>query len=1012
MNFWVKTAKQDTSIDVQSPSFFFCALLWTDDTSNPHNKRCGRRSINFDRFQEKRRMISSSFFLVLLLVAAAILSLSNAIAPPHPDLHEESERHRSLHEELYPNVSYVSQPLPPHIWEPASEYKRRLRLEDPLDPVAQECDTCQFGTEACRYLSALDCQEMEDHLLEQAELTRKFIKSGGGRQSVDTTPTAGLLSTRSANPQTKQQQQQQQQGKQQSTQINTLVILVLWKGHEGRKNWVTKSDINKLWNGNGVDNAIIPTGSIATYTKSQSHGTVTLKAEIVDWTVTGNTEAYYANSRSGLPKRGDNNAPHLLDAYHFVLDKMDKAGFNFGKFDADKNKIIDHVQFLHSGYSAEMGGVDCNSNSNQADRIWSHMLPVGYSDWESKSGLKLGSLSTSSVFSGKCGDKIAPIGVMMHEMYHTLGIPDLYDREGGLSPGLGGIGAYDMISSPYGARGDQRYPGSLSPWSKLHIGFTQAVEIKTNGTYVARPSSTHADYYIIRKGFEHEGEYILIENRMNTGIDEQMWSNGILIYKIDETKTIQSNEGRGYPGMSAWPGNGKHYQVALLQADGEYDLEKGRNNGDDGDYYRLPSQELAPGPATKVSTKNGNYPNTDSYALGDIQPGLVTINEFRETNNQGTYSFKVEFDYEPPCQEFRLDLRTDDYPDEISWTLTQDSTKKVAMEGQGPGTSVRCLEEGECFTWTITDSKGDGMCCETGEGSYSASLEGTEIPGFSGGKTFKKSEKQKFCVTATQAVSPTKQPTPAPVATNPPIPKPTSDPVPDPTPAPVPAPQPTPPPVPAPTQPTPPPVSGLAQTPVPNPTNPPVPNPTSAPVPNLPDPTPAPTPRPTQAPTVRPTPAPTLRPTPRPTPPPTPMPTQSCVHSLEVFIRTDDKPEETTWEITTPSGIFITGFRSQDSFQLEPDVTYRWLVCFQQSNLNLYLKIHDSGSDGISTPGGFLIRLDGSDLLLDGVVSGASRSIQLRMGRRLSIRSVHDEQPTVTFDQTAVVVTSPLVIES
>ncbi|KAL3941024.1 MAG: hypothetical protein SGARI_000744, partial [Bacillariaceae sp.] len=505
-----------------------------------------------------------------------------------------------------------------------------------------------------------------------------------------------------------------------------------------------KSKINKLWNGNGVDPTIIPTGSIANYTKSQSHGKVTLKADIVDYQVTDKPEEYYAAGRSGLPKRSAKGA-HLVDAYSFILNKMDANGFNFNKYDSDGDGIIDHVQFLHTGYAAEMGGVDCYTKAKQTDRIWSHMLPFGHSDWESKSGKKLGMLSTSSVFTGRCDKKIAPLGIMIHEFYHTLGIPDLYDRDGGLSPGLGGLGAFDMISSPYGARGDQRYPGSLSPWSKLDIGFTQAVEIKQNGTYTIRPSNSFPDYFIIKQGFEHEGEYLLIENRLNVGMDEHLFSNGVLIYKIDETLRISSNRGRGYPGKASWPGNGQHYQVALMQADGDYDLEKGKNNGDKGDFYRLPGQELAPGPARKVSTANGNYPNTDAYAYGDVQTSRITIDNFREAATKGTYTFRVTFGDQAPCKEFLLDLKTDDYPDEISWTLTQDNTKKVVMEGKREGKSKTCLEEGQCFTFVIKDEHEDGMCCQFGEGHYTGSLEGKQIPGFKGGKDFKKSKTHKFC---------------------------------------------------------------------------------------------------------------------------------------------------------------------------------------------------------------------------------------------------------------------------
>lgn len=541
-------------------------------------------------------------FLASFVLVAVPFPSSQAIAPPHPELLEESRRHRSLHETLFPNISYASQPsLPSGIWEPASAYKRRL---DPDDPASEECDKCLFGREICRHLSAQECQEVEDQMIAQAGRTRQFVASAANKtkqqpSSFTTHSTVKTLSTTSRG--------EWQQG--QSIEIRTLVILMAWSDQQWKQATMDKSRIGKLWNGVGTDEWNIPTGSIANYTQTQSYGKVTLKADIVGWRLADNTERHYADGRSGLPKAGS-TGPGLSEAFAYILAQLDAEGFNFDPYDADDDGFIDHIQFLHTGYSAETGGVDCNSNARMEDRIWSHMLPAAQSSWMSTSGKKLGAWSVSSVFSGRCGKEIAPLGIMMHEFYHTLGLVDLYDRDG-VSPGLGGLGAYDMISSPFGANGDQQLPGSLSPWSKLDIGFANAVEIIHNGTYTARPSNEFSDYFIIKKGFDDEREYILIENRNNVGMDEALWSNGLLIYKIDETNGVSGNRRRGYPGMDGWPGNGQHYPVALLQADGDYNLERGQNNGDIGDFFRLPNQKLEPGNGEKLSTQHGNYPNTD-----------------------------------------------------------------------------------------------------------------------------------------------------------------------------------------------------------------------------------------------------------------------------------------------------------------------------------------------------------------------------------------------------------------
>ena len=60
-----------------------------------------------------------------------------------------------------------------------------------------------------------------------------------------------------------------------------------------------------------------------------------------------------------------------------------------------------------------------------------------------------------------------------------------------------------------------------------------------------------------------------------------------------------------------------HYQVAVLGADGQYNLEKGDNVGDLGDFWKE-GMMLGPG--------NGRvFPNTDAYQFGSIRVTGVTI---------------------------------------------------------------------------------------------------------------------------------------------------------------------------------------------------------------------------------------------------------------------------------------------------------------------------------------------------------------------------------------------------
>jgi len=76
-----------------------------------------------------------------------------------------------------------------------------------------------------------------------------------------------------------------------------------------------------------------------------------------------------------------------------------------------------------------------------------------------------------------------------------------------------------------------------------------------------------------------------------------------------------------------------------------------------------------------------------------------------------------------PCAEnsFRLDLLTDSYGAEISYTL-KDAADATILEGRQLSSNAQydkraCVSDG-CITFTILDSVGDGICCAYGQGEY------------------------------------------------------------------------------------------------------------------------------------------------------------------------------------------------------------------------------------------------------------------------------------------------------
>jgi hypothetical protein len=108
----------------------------------------------------------------------------------------------------------------------------------------------------------------------------------------------------------------------------------------------------------------------------------------------------------------------------------------------------------------------------------------------------------------------------------------------------------------------------------------------------------------------------------------------------------------------------------------------------------------------------------------------------------------------PPCptscsdNAVTLTIVLDNYPEETAWTITNDGGATVASGGtygsSPDGSTVTedlCLPN-DCYTFTITDAYGDGICCAYGAGSYTLTGPGGTL---ASGGSFGASESTSFC---------------------------------------------------------------------------------------------------------------------------------------------------------------------------------------------------------------------------------------------------------------------------
>ncbi len=95
--------------------------------------------------------------------------------------------------------------------------------------------------------------------------------------------------------------------------------------------------------------------------------------------------------------------------------------------------------------------------------------------------------------------------------------------------------------------------------------------------------------------------------------------------------------------------------------------------------------------------------------------------------------------------EVNVAITFDNYPGEISWEFVADDGTVAASGGNYTGASASedvCLPDG-CYHFVISDSYGDGLCCQYGNGSYSV----TDASGtLASGAEFTTGESTYFCL--------------------------------------------------------------------------------------------------------------------------------------------------------------------------------------------------------------------------------------------------------------------------
>ncbi|VAX34687.1 hypothetical protein MNBD_NITROSPIRAE03-95, partial [hydrothermal vent metagenome] len=188
------------------------------------------------------------------------------------------------------------------------------------------------------------------------------------------------------------------------------------------------------------------------------------------------------------------------------------------------------------------------------------------------------------------------------------------------------------------------------------------------------------------------GEYFLVENRYRASgtFDEGLPGEGLAIWHIDESSPDNNNECSPPADCSK-----THYKVSLVQADGNWDLEKGNNSGDGGDLY--------PGSTNNTSFTGTSTPSSRLYSgLSNIAD--VTSISPPQPTMAATLSVHPNISVDPMAIDFG-NVELSDNPVPRSVTVTNSGqldlvTGMISLEGTGVQNFV--IQQDDCSNLTLT----------------------------------------------------------------------------------------------------------------------------------------------------------------------------------------------------------------------------------------------------------------------------------------------------------------------
>ncbi len=299
-----------------------------------------------------------------------------------------------------------------------------------------------------------------------------------------------------------------------TNEIPTLVVLVEYNDAKIEHNWENTffsengNTINNYFNSVFNKRLIL---TKAEETQGKNNGIVKICKDY-------NHPEFYKNYENQNKKIREEAVKIIKDVDQYV---------DFKLYDKNNNKLLDQneliIYFIFAGYESSLDGAKNKS-------IWSNQYNFydeSQSDYVKADNVQLNLYSCSGEKQNEFKPHKTTIGVILHEIGHLLGLPDLYDTMTNIKDENSSVMGVGLWNSEKGLSGDT--PKKLSSWSVVKIGLKSEKVIKSDNKKNKLTKNT-----VLRLNTQSDKQYFLIEN-----ID-----GNIVILHINEnfSKNYKENE--------------------------------------------------------------------------------------------------------------------------------------------------------------------------------------------------------------------------------------------------------------------------------------------------------------------------------------------------------------------------------------------------------------------------------------------------------------------------------------